>query len=383
MKLHRLTFAFVPVLLSGCTWLADMESARAARAQSPTPAAPTASTAAASPSALASAPHAGPAPSATGAARAPDPLRVRLDAAVRLADEAVAVEGSEAAAKFTNEDIRRCSFGVDDCLALVREVAGSTKETIPERLVVLAAATKTVARSLRPPLSRSHALSMESRVQVAELAAAKSRELADQLVVERDRIKKELAAAEAEKGELDPVRGECAKDAAACKAKCDAGTALHCVARAEQLFEAKKDPEARTAAQAGCAKNVRAGCLLVEMIDDQAKKRSAELDGSWRDVEEVGDDVARKYHQAEMLSKLANNPRLQRQLQQMRVITAATVKEKFCPAKKEFVKAGGAAEFAKRATAHCKDDPPEAAGMSGAQLKLTAQCQTAFTQSCP
>ena len=68
-----------------------------------------------------------------------------------------------------------------------------------------------------------------------------------------------------------------------------------------------------------------------------------------------------------------------RAIQRMTVETQAIVAEKYCPAKKSFLKEVSGAEFTKRAAAHCKDSPPT--GTVGDPL--TAQCRAAFGSPCP
>jgi len=54
----------------------------------------------------------------------------------------------------------------------------------------------------------------------------------------------------------------------------------------------------------------------------------------------------------------------------------------YCTARKEFIQRSSVQEFRKRATEHCKNDPPSAQGLSGAQVPLPQQCAAVFGMSC-
>lgn len=67
----------------------------------------------------------------------------------------------------------------------------------------------------------------------------------------------------------------------------------------------------------------------------------------------------------------------------MRVQMAASVKEAYCPAKKEAIAALGQKEFASLVAKHCEEEPPTTQGLSGRQVELKAECKAAFASPCP
>ena len=50
---------------------------------------------------------------------------------------------------------------------------------------------------------------------------------------------------------------------------------------------------------------------------------------------------------------------------------------------RSFIQQVSAAEFQRRATAHCRDETPIGQGLSGAQIKLMTQCQGVYSTGCP
>jgi hypothetical protein len=53
------------------------------------------------------------------------------------------------------------------------------------------------------------------------------------------------------------------------------------------------------------------------------------------------------------------------------------------PAEATFGQAAGVAKFTKRAARHCKDDPPTASELSGAEVVLNEQCAETSATACP
>jgi len=66
----------------------------------------------------------------------------------------------------------------------------------------------------------------------------------------------------------------------------------------------------------------------------------------------------------------------------MEVHLPILIKETYCPAKGDFVRAGGAEEFRQRAASKCKDDPPVTSGAGGAEVTLEEDCRAIFDSSC-
>jgi hypothetical protein len=135
--------------------------------------------------------------------------------------------------------------------------------------------------------------------------------------------------------------------------------------------------------QKGCDAGVQTACATVAQIDGDMQNAAAQVEGLWQGVVDAGDDLAQKYHQTSMVTKMANTPRMQRSVQQMQMINQAIVVEKYCPAKKQFLAGASAAEFAKRAADHCKNSAPTGQGLSGAEVTLTAECQQVYSTGCP
>jgi hypothetical protein len=139
-------------------------------------------------------------------------------------------------------------------------------------------------------------------------------------------------------------------------------------------------PPNTTAARAALAKACDSGsmptaCQNVQKLDADAQAKAAQIDALWGAVVEVGDDFTQKRHVATLFAQMAR-PSQQYKLQQIHAINAATVNEQYCPAKKAFLAEASATEFAKRAAAHCRDQPPTGNGLSGAQVTLTAECNS-------
>jgi hypothetical protein len=122
---------------------------------------------------------------------------------------------------------------------------------------------------------------------------------------------------------------------------------------------------------------------LVAGVDQRIQQADAQEQSRWSDLVEAGDDLATKIHQTALVRRIASTRRDAISLQRMEQITAATVTEKLCPAKKAFVQSVGGARFQERTRKHCYDEAPTAQGLSGAQVTLTNECLVAFASACP
>jgi hypothetical protein len=137
---------------------------------------------------------------------------------------------------------------------------------------------------------------------------------------------------------------------------------------------------------------------LDRLQQERTRREAAEaaLLSIWTPVEQQGDDIAKTMWMADYEeSQLGRMPSMQRdvitkQIQGTRRRVAAMVQQGLCPAKKAFLSKAGAAEFNKRAAAHCKENPPSGsaqgryyAGAETGEVALTAQCQRALASSCP
>lgn len=132
-----------------------------------------------------------------------------------------------------------------------------------------------------------------------------------------------------------------------------------------------------------CSADVQHACNALPGIEKEIEERNAKTEQLWSEIERIGDDLARNTFQSDLVRQNANTPRNQVALARVAQHSKAIVVEQYCPAKKEFVAHAGLAEFSKRVGLHCKDNPPSATGLGGAQVTLTAQCQGSFASSCP
>ena len=107
------------------------------------------------------------------------------------------------------------------------------------------------------------------------------------------------------------------------------------------------------------------------------KKKESAFD----EVARIADDIASKMFIATTATKIGG--RAARAVPRMRLVIEASVKETYCPAKKEAMSVLATAEFSKMAAAHCKDEPPTAGGLSGSQVPLPNECRQVFASSCP
>lgn len=219
----------------------------------------------------------------------------------------------------------------------------------------------------------------------AALAAAKAA---------AEKIADAKAQQEAVKAQQETERAaeeECANDAAKCQADCTADLASD---RCWQLavLIANGDPrvskmkgDAFVIATANCKARNQSGCTIADKIDSQVH---AQLDSAWSQVTDVGDDLVQKQHLVAIAKQWGSaQPRLQRQLPAMLALNQQEIAERYCPARKAFVQLfaqqAGAAEFQKRAAAHCKNETPHGEGISGADVTLTSECVAVYATPCP
>jgi hypothetical protein len=177
----------------------------------------------------------------------------------------------------------------------------------------------------------------------------------------------------------------CVANEAACKSRCEKGEPMFCSAWAVRLRNARppKLADARRYFQRACDGDVLHACDAIPGVDEQIQRATARMESLWGAVVAVGDDLTQKVFAAEKLEKVATAPHLIRALEQLRTINRATVAERYCPAKKEFLAVATASEFGQRVAAHCRDQAPTGAGLSGAWITLTSQCQAVYATACP
>lgn len=118
--------------------------------------------------------------------------------------------------------------------------------------------------------------------------------------------------------------------------------------------------------------------------DAAEKQKEADADAAWDDVESPADQIAQNRYRASFIRKyVPMSWRTRRGLKAMELYTKGMIDQNFCPAKKAFLKLAGAAEYQRRAKAHCTDEPPTGSGINGVEVVLTSQCKTAFATPCP
>lgn len=299
-----------------------------------------------------------PAPSAPAA----PPYADRVKAAMEMAEEAMKVEGTPKGRRVAGQ-LANCTVAVETCVQLAGTFQSQSKVGSLAGLAVNLA--KRVDAGQTPDMNRQF-------IEEAEKLAKRALDEAGAPAAKQAQADAQKAANAAENEMLKGAIAQCTADLKACKSKCDSGDGVACSVLAAQANQDGKLVEAQALATKGCKLGAQAACRVSEKI-------SAQLNGLWGEVQEVGDDLVVKTYQTTMVAKLGKASTAAK----MRTFNAATVAERYCPARKAFVAALGAAEFAKKAAAHCKDEPPTGQGLSGAEVTLTAQCQQVYASACP
>lgn len=117
----------------------------------------------------------------------------------------------------------------------------------------------------------------------------------------------------------------------------------------------------------------------------EAKKQAADRDmeDAWIEVQGRGDEIAvlaYKIHFGQQ--NFVQSKHNLRGLASMRKYREGLVRDAFCPAKRAFLKAAGAAEYSRRAATHCSEAAPTDVGVGGVEKTLTAECRAAFATGC-
>jgi hypothetical protein len=232
-------------------------------------------------------------------------------------------------------------------------------------------------------------LGHDGNIALAEQVIVKARERARAVSVE---IARRQAQVQAEQAGIQSATEACTTSPSACKAKCDSGNdPSFCIAWAWRLRDLKPPPLAdeRPYVKKACDAGNQTACGIVPAIDEAIQARAAKADELWSDVQSPGDEIAKNMWKVTFARSLEpmmpplHRAQNERAIQRMSVYTQAVVAEKYCPAKREFVKQVGPTEFTKRAAAYCKDSAPTDTGKDGAEVTLTAQCRTAYATACP
>jgi hypothetical protein len=176
---------------------------------------------------------------------------------------------------------------------------------------------------------------------------------------------------------------ECdAQGAAYCNAKCDAGEASYC--EIVGLEEWKWDPPNFAAAKLllarACDGGVHRACEELPQVDTDATRVPEK---AWEAVLAVGDRLAANRFTLATVLQARPTAANMRDAGTARALEPKTIADEFCPTRAAFVRITSAAEFRRRAVARCRDTPPIAQGLTGAQVPLPQQCTGVYAISCP
>jgi len=201
---------------------------------------------------------------------------------------------------------------------------------------------------------------------------------ADQL---RKSADEERAKLEADQALVVAATEACGANPATCQTRCDKGETPFCVVAATRMRNAKPPnlAEARSYFQKACDGGMQAGCRAALDIEQQVQGADSRANELWEQVQQAGDDIAAKSHAVDWALRVSPTLQTQMAMARMRKVAAASVIEKYCPAKSEFITATSAAEFTKRAADHCANHAPT----SNEGTVLTIQCRAAFAAGCP
>jgi hypothetical protein len=299
----------------------------------------------------------------------------RANAVNALADKAVQLDGTDVTAQTANS-IMYCRMQKDECVRLADGDAAKSK------VGALAGLAAYFAHRVNPQMVDSWVLQREDEVALAEKAAKKAMQEAQKVATARAEQQSKMSF---EDGDIEGAHRQCAAKPALCKDKCNSGDGASCVVWGMTLWDNKppKLADARAVMVKGCNAGMQTACSYIPKIDADLQGVTAKANDLWNDVVEIGDDLAQKHHQAEMVRQIAATPRNLIALQRMQVITQAIVAEKYCPARKSFIEGASVVDFVKRATAHCKDEAPIGPGLSGAEVTLAAECREVYAAPCP
>jgi len=312
----------------------------------------------------------------------------RVRGIVQSNDQAVQLDGDPIAPKIRLL-IAMCMGDRATCLAKEKEMAARSKTGAlagEAELLVHQTAMQIGGWSRGvSPYNTPLVVPSDDDLAQAEDLAKQAKDAAQQAVDARGAAQAaQQAKAQQEKDAVAAAQSACGLNPGICKTKCDGGDMASCEVWGN--FQTKAGGNAgvaRAALAKACDGGLPSACAQVQGLDAMAQQQAAQIDGLWSAVVEVGDDLVQKTFAAEKLAKVANRPHLVRALEQLRTINQATVVERYCPAKKAFVQGASVAEFAKRAAAHCKDQAPTGAGLSGAEVTLTGECTAVYATPCP
>jgi len=299
----------------------------------------------------------------------------RAMAAHDLAKKAVLMDGRDVTVQVANS-INSCAGTEAECTNMATPLLATSKVGANAGLAA------NLAARVRAGMKPTEISALEGDVTYAEKVAARAMDEAQKIAAVHAEEQKKM---DAEAQPISDATTACTSNEPACKGRCDKGEMLYCLAWAVRLENAKPPrlQEARAVFQKSCDGGVQHACASIAPVDQQIQAAAAQVDGLWREVTDVGDNLATKHHQTEMFARMATRPYQQRQLQQMRMINQAIISEQYCPAKSAFLQGASGLEFGKRAAHHCKEEAPTGQGLSGADVTLTSECTQVYATPCP
>jgi len=308
----------------------------------------------------------------------------RVRALAQVVDEAVRIDGTPDAVRI-RQQCALCTGDKQSCL----ETAKSLE--VQSRTGALAGQADLLTREIAAQVSGwSHGVGTTGPVVVPSVADVG---LAEQVAKQAKEVAQQVADARAaaaaqregriklEQGLLYSADADCqAHPGSYCDKKCAGGDGSYCVAVGRRGLRARppRFSDARADMQKACDAGVLSGCDLVGQVDADAQADATAAREAWRGVQEIGDDIATKNYQADFALRVSPTVRNLAAIGRLRQVVAATVRDRYCPAKKAFLSARSAGEFTKFATDHCTNSPPEYNGTT-----LAAPCRAAYAASCP
>lgn len=241
------------------------------------------------------------------------------------------------------------------------------------------------AQKEAPATYRAGMAFKQSNAERADVMMSEAEKLAETTAAERtaraERLQREDAAIQAD-------LKACASDKSPCIERCKKdATSSACVALGIYTVtgDTKDDRYDRALAFFGppCTAGMRAACDAQQKASKERAVLFAPIDAAWSNLRAIGDDLATKRFLHAFAAANLKGTRNARATQNMAAHIASITKDDFCPAMKEFLKVSTKVELAKRAKAHCDDDPPTATGLAGKEEILTAECRAVYATTCP
>lgn len=288
--------------------------------------------------------------------------------------EAVKLSGSQKS-KSVAMNYAFCSLGAHKCMAAI----ASEQDPIGRD----AGLAMYLINGVYPGLRVDLVLQAEPRVQAAEVASQRAHESAEQIASAHQQ---EQAAVDAEQPTSIQAVAECQKNPAECKTKCEHGDPWQCFGRAITLSTQTTPDfaEAKKLMDSACSASIASACSIRPQLDVQEKDHNAKTDALWERVTIAIDHLAgAKFEHKKVVTYHVGGRYYPRVLKSATDNESSVTTEMYCPAKKDFVDAAGAAEFSRRVTAFCaSEEAPTGNGYSGALVPLNSECREVLTAPC-